>query len=189
MLDLLTKDLSLFKKCRSKCRSMKLHLTRDILMQSQPLVWMKFPACAKFNGKCVGYSVREYPRFDSCINPWTNFTRNTTDHPGHKRLALMSNIQRENARFHNGCFNSSNKTLGRVGEDVGYLLPKSLIPCERYIAELPGFRRENAMSYVRTVLPGRTLNRYLYPMDERHCRGTLRSAQLPRIRLGFSYQF
>lgn len=148
----------------------------------------EFPTCAKFDGNCVGYSVHEYPRFDSFIHPQTNFTRNTTDHPGYMRLALMSNIQRENARFHNGCFNSFNKTLGRVGEDVGYLVPKSLIPCERYIAELPGFQRENARSYVKTVLLGRTLNGYLYPMDESHYQGTLRSAQLPRMRLGFSYQ-
>ncbi|KAK9209947.1 hypothetical protein WN944_002316 [Citrus x changshan-huyou] len=110
----------------------------------------EFPAWAKFDGSGVGYSVR-------C-----------------KRRALMSNIQREIARFHNGCFSDSNKTLGRVGEDVGYLLPKSLILCERYIAELPGFQRENERS--------------LYPMNERHSRGTLRSAELPRIRLGFSCQ-
>lgn len=128
----------------------------------------EFPACVKFDGSSVGYSVCEYLRFDSFIHPQTSFTRNTTDHPGYKRLALMSNILRENARFHNGCFSSSNKTLGRVGEDLGYFVPKSLIPCERYITEIPGFQRENARSYVRTVLLGRTLNGYLYPIVNYH---------------------
>ncbi|KAH9804411.1 NB-ARC domain-containing protein [Citrus sinensis] len=93
----------------------------------------EFPACSKFDGSGMGYSVREYPRFDSFIHPQTSFTRNMTDHPAYKRLALMSNIQRENARSHNGRFNSS------------------IILCERYIAEVPGFQTENARS--------------LYPMD------------------------
>lgn len=145
----------------------------------------EFPACAKFDGSSVGYSVREYPWFGSFIHPQTSFTRNATDHSGYVRLALMSKIQIENASFHNGCFYSSNKTLGRVGEDVGYLVPKSLILCERCIAEVPGFQRENARSYVKTVLPGRTLNGYLYLMHERHCQGTLRSATAAKSKVVF----
>ena len=38
----LTKDISRFKRFQSKCRRMELHLTRDMLMQSQPLVRMNF---------------------------------------------------------------------------------------------------------------------------------------------------
>lgn len=136
MVDLLTKDLRLFKRIQSKCRSVKLHLTRDILMQSQPLVWMIFQPAWSLMVVGLGYSVREYPRFDSLMHPQTSFTRSTTDHPGYKRQALMSN-----AWFHNDCFDSSNTTLGIVSDDVGYLVPESLIPYERYNTEVAGFQR------------------------------------------------
>ncbi|KAK9212913.1 hypothetical protein WN943_002297 [Citrus x changshan-huyou] len=41
----------------------------------------EFPASSKFDGSGMGYSVREYPRFDSFIYPRTSFTRNMTGHP------------------------------------------------------------------------------------------------------------
>lgn len=139
----------------------------------------EFRACVKFDGSGAGYPVREYPRFDSLVHPQTSFTRNAIDHPGYKRLALMGN-----ARFHNGCFNSSHTTLGRAVDDVGYLVPESLIPYERYYAEVAGFQRENGRSYDKTVPRGRTL----YPVDGRCYQETMKPAQPSWMRLGFSYQ-
>ncbi|KAL9441884.1 hypothetical protein AB3S75_020393 [Citrus x aurantiifolia] len=130
----------------------------------------EFPLCVKFDSSWVGYSV-------------PSFTRNMTDGPGYQRQALMSN-----ATFHNGCFNTPNTTLRTVADDVRYVVPESPIPYERYNTEVAGFQRENARSYDKAVRPGRTLNGFLYPMEGRDCEGTLRPAQPPRMRLGFSHQ-
>ncbi|KAH9804398.1 Heavy metal-associated isoprenylated plant protein 41 [Citrus sinensis] len=101
---------------------------------------------------------------------------------GYKRQALMSN-----ATFHNGCCNTPNMRLETVADDVRYLGPESPIPYERYNTEVAGFQRENARISDKAVGPGRTLNGFLYPMEGRPCEGTLRPAQPPRMRLGFSH--
>lgn len=119
----------------------------------------------------VDYFVHESPRFNSFTQPQTNVAKNMNNPPGYTGLPSTSYVQRESPRIFDGCFNNARETLGRAGHNVEYSVDGSSISgFERYMA----------------AAPGRTLNGYLYLMDELHHLSTLRSARLQRMRLHYS---